>query len=130
VLDGYAAHSAANGFSAQAAQRGHELIGTGERAYREHNYAVMISADVAFHRLIVEESGNPLLVESTGVIWRNVQRTMSEVLYRGGAPSWIWEEHAAILDAQEADDVPRAGDLARRHAEHGERLILDSMAAT
>jgi DNA-binding GntR family transcriptional regulator len=91
---------------------------------------IPLSADVAFHRLIVEESGNPLLVESTGVIWRNVQRTMSEVLYRGGAPSWIWEEHTAILDALEADDVPRAGDLARRHAEHGERLILDSMAAT
>jgi len=67
-----------------------------------------------------------------GVVDRVAAATLpgAAVLYRGGAPSWIWEEHAAILDAQEADDVPRAGDLARRHAEHGERLILDSMAAT
>lgn len=128
VLDAYAAREAAGRLSAEAVERGSELIATGEQAYREHNFAVMITADVAFHRFVVQESGNPLLVESTGVIWRNVQRVMSEVLYRGGAPAWIWEEHRAILDALLAADAQRAEDLARQHAEHGERLILDGMA--
>ena len=87
----------------------------------------MISADVEFHRTVVEAAGNPLLTESTGVMWRNVQRVMGEVLLQGGSPAWVWEDHAAILDAIEAGDPARAEDLARRHAAHGEQLILDAM---
>lgn len=76
---------------------------------QEHNYSAMITADVEFHRLLVEEAGNPLLVESTGPIWRNVQRVMGEVLYRGDTPAWVWQDHARILDAVEAGDEARGG---------------------
>lgn len=49
---------------------------------------------------------------------------------RTALDSWVWEEHAAILDALEAGDEQRAKDLARGHAEHGERLILEGMASS
>jgi DNA-binding GntR family transcriptional regulator len=129
VLDGYAARTASGRITADGLRRGHELVQAGRRAHTESNFAVMISADVEFHRLLVEESGNPLLVESTAVVWRSVQRVMGEVLYRGGSPAWVWEDHARILAAVEAGERDRAEVLARRHAEHGERLILDAMAA-
>lgn len=129
VLDGYAARRAASRITAEGLRRGRELVDAGQRAFLDHNYAQMIAADVEFHRLLVEEAGNPLLVESTGVIWRNVQRVMGEVLFRGGAPAWVWQDHVEILAAVEAGDEGRAEELARRHAEHGERLILDGMAA-
>ena len=77
----------------------------------------------------MQESGNPLLAESAGVIWRNVQRVMSELLYRGGAPAWVWQDHAAIFDAIATGDGERAEQLARHHAEHGERLIRDALDA-
>ncbi|MET0190039.1 MAG: FCD domain-containing protein, partial [Pseudonocardia sediminis] len=83
--------------------------------------------DVEFHQFVMEQSGNPLLVESAGVIWRNVQRVMGELLYRGGAPSWVWEDHAAIFDAIASGAPDAAERLARRHAEHGEELILDAL---
>ncbi len=129
VLDAYAARAAAGRITTDGLRRGHELIQAGRQAHTDRNFAVMISADVEFHRLLVEESGNPLLVESTSVIWRNVQRVMGEVLFRGGSPGWVWEEHAAIMDAVRAGDAERAEELARRHAKHGEKLILDAMAA-
>ena len=70
----------------------------------------MIRGDVEFHRTVVEASGNPLLVESAGVMWRNVQRVMGEVLLQGGAPAWVWEDHAAILDAiRDRDGDARRG---------------------
>ena len=128
-IAGYAARAAAGRISAEALRRGRDIIAAGTRAFADQNFAQSIAADLAFHRFLVEESGNPLLVESTGVIWRNVQRVMGEVLYRAAAPDWIWAEHAAILDAVERGDQPGAEDLARRHAEHGERCILEAMAA-
>jgi DNA-binding GntR family transcriptional regulator len=130
VLDGYAARCAATRITPDGLRRGRDLVDAGQHAYEGLDYSAMITADVEFHRLIVEEAGNPLLVESTGPIWRNVQRVMGEVLYRGDAPAWVWRDHAEILDAVEAGDEDRAEALARRHAEHGERLILDGMAAS
>ena len=103
------------------------MVADGERAFTEHAFARMITADVAFHRAVVDASGNPLLVESAAVMWRNVQRVMGEVLLRGGSPAWVWEDHAAILDAIARRDGEHAEALARHHAERGERLILDAM---
>ena len=129
VLDGYAARAAAGRRTSEGLRRGRDIIDAGTRSFGDRDFAQSIAADLAFHRFLVEESGNPLLVESTAVIWRNVQRVMGEVLYRAAAPDWIWAEHAAILDAVERGDAPGAEDLARRHAEHGERSILEAMAA-
>ena len=130
VLDGYAARCSAARITPEGLRRGRDLVDAGQRAYQELDYSVMITADVEFHRLLVDEAGNPLLVESTGPIWRNVQRVMGEVLFRGDTPAWVWRDHVEILDAVEAGDADRAEALARRHAEHGERLILDGMAAS
>jgi DNA-binding GntR family transcriptional regulator len=129
VLDGFAARASAERISAEGLRRGQELVKAGKRAFAEPNFAEMITADVEFHKLLVEESGNPLLVESTAVIWRNVQRVMSEVHLVGGVPAWVWDEHVAIMDAVQARDGDRASTLARQHAEHGEQLIREKMAA-
>ncbi|WP_433027657.1 GntR family transcriptional regulator [Actinomycetospora sp. CA-053990] len=127
LLDGYAARLAAERRTDAWLKDAAEVVRSGEQAYAESAFARMISADVEFHRTVVEAAGNPLLTESTGVMWRNVQRVMGEVLLQGGSPAWVWEDHAAILDAIEAGDPARAEDLARRHAAHGEQLILDAM---
>lgn len=130
VLDAYAARCSAARITPEGLRRGRDLVDAGQQAFQEHNYSGMITADVEFHRLLVVEAGNPLLVESTVPIWRTVQRVMGEVLYRGDTPAWVWRDHADILDAVEAGDADRAEELARRHAEHGERLILEGMAAS
>lgn len=129
VLDGYAARSAAGRLTADQASYGFSLVAAGQRAETDKNYAGMVAADIDFHRFVTEHSGNPLLVESAAVIWRNVQRVMGELLFRGSAPRWVWEDHSAIFAAVVAGDADRAEALARRHAEHGEQLILEALAA-
>ena len=128
VLDGYAARIAAERRSDDQVQRLREIVESGREAFADRAYAHMISADVEFHRGVIEAAGNPLLLESAGVMWRSVQRVMGEVLLRGRAPAWIWQDHVAILDALERRDGEAAERLARRHAEHGEGLILDGLA--
>lgn len=130
VLDAYAAREAAGReLEPDVLARGRSLVAAGQQAERERSYAHMVVADVDFHRFVMQESGNPLLLESSDVIWRNVQRVMSELLYRGSAPEWVWEDHEAIFDAVAAGDADRAEALARHHAEHGERLILEALDA-
>ena len=129
VLDGYAARASAGRITADGIRHGRELVEAGWRAFDKPNFAEMIVVDVEFHRLLVEESGNPLLVESTAVLWRNVQRVMSEVHRAGGVPRWVWDDHSAIMDAVAGGDGDSAEALARRHAEHGEQLISDTMKA-
>lgn len=129
LLDGYAARLAAERRTETWLEQIAGIVRMGEQAFSDRAFARMISADVEFHRGVVEASGNPLLVESTAVMWRNVQRVMGEVLLRGGSPAWVWEDHAAILDAITRGDAVHAEELARRHAAHGEQLILDAMGA-
>lgn len=126
LLDGHAARLAATRRDDDWLERAAEIVREGERAYTDRAFAPMITADVEFHRAVVDAAGNPLLVESAGVMWRNVQRVMGEVLLRGGGPAWVWEDHAAILDAIHRRDAGRAEDLARRHAEHGQAMILEA----
>ncbi|MGH3628093.1 MAG: GntR family transcriptional regulator [Sciscionella sp.] len=128
LIDGYAARACAErGLSADAIEQARRLVHNGHQAHRDRAFAQMITADVEFHRFLVDESGNPLLAESATVIWRNVERVMGEVLLQGGAPPWVWEEHAAIFEAVEAGDGPLAEKLAHQHAEHGKCLILDGL---
>lgn len=127
VLDGYAARLAADRHTSEDLTRLAEIVESGRRAFADRAFSHMIAADVAFHRGVVTASGNPLLAESAGVMWRSVQRVMGEVLLRGGAPTWVWEDHIAILEAIKQGEGARAEDLARRHAEHGGQLILSSL---
>ena len=127
LIDGHAALLAAQRRTDSWLVGAADIVAAGQHAFTERAFARMITADVAFHRSVVEAAGNPLLTESAGVLWRNVQRVMGEVLLQGGSPAWVWEDHAAILDAVTRRDGPRAQELARRHAQHGEQLILDAM---
>ena len=127
LLDGQAARLAAARRSDEWLHRAEEVVEAGNQAFADRAFAQMIRGDVEFHRAVVDASGNPLLVESAGVMWRNVQRVMGEVLFQGGAPAWVWEDHTAILAAIRDRDGDAAEALARRHAEHGEQLILDAM---
>lgn len=127
VLDGQSARLAAARRTDEWLAHADGVVASGNQAFTDRAFAQMIRGDVEFHRAVVEASGNPLLVESAGVMWRNVQRVMGEVLFQGGAPAWIWEDHTAILEAIRDGDGDAAEALSRRHAEHGEQLILDAM---
>jgi DNA-binding GntR family transcriptional regulator len=130
LIDGHAARLAAARRSDSWVERVTALVEAGQQTLAEHAFARSIAGDIEFHRSVVEAAGNPLLAESASVMWRNTQRVMGEVLLQGEAPAWVWEDHAAILAAIRDHDGDRAEALARRHAEHGEQLILDGMPAS
>lgn len=117
VLDGLACRAAAQRQPEEAARRGAALIAAGREAARSRSLAQMIEADMRFHLLLYELSGNALIAETAALHWRHIRRVMGTYLQRADAPEAIWDEHAAILAAVAAGDGEQAELLARVHAD-------------
>jgi DNA-binding GntR family transcriptional regulator len=80
------------------------------RAHVKHN--------VRFHRLIVEASGNRILIEIWNSLWIE-QRTIITMPKTNIDLHNTAERHQPIIDALAAQDADKAGRLSREHAEYG-----------
>jgi len=121
ALDGLAARQAAeraHGDTAAAREvkrRGQAILARGRKALADKAIREQIRADEAFHKLVYEASGNPLLARTAEPHWRFLRRVMSDVLRHGEPPKAIWRQHAAILEAIAAGDADLAAARATGH---------------
>jgi DNA-binding GntR family transcriptional regulator len=81
-----------------------------------------VDHDVAFHRLIVEASGNQVLLE-TWLSLRIEARTIVTALRTGLDGHDIAERHRPVLEALRARDPELAGTTLRRHVEQFGELL-------
>jgi DNA-binding GntR family transcriptional regulator len=81
-----------------------------------------VEHDVAFHRLIVEASGNRILLE-TWLSLRIESRTIVTALRSGLDGREIAARHEPVLEALRARDPKRAGEALRRHVEQFGELL-------
>ena len=98
-------------------------LGAMEKAAAEGDRHEQVISDVAFHRTIVEASGNSIL----GDVWLSLRvegRTMITSLGAGIGLEDIVEIHEPILAAIRAKDPDAAAEAMRRHFE-----VLRSMLA-
>jgi DNA-binding GntR family transcriptional regulator len=87
-----------------------------------------VEADVRFHRLIVEASGNRTLLE----VWSSLRveaRTVITVLATGVDRHELAEMHRPILEALARRDPEEAGRVVREHVEYFGRLLRDGRRA-
>jgi DNA-binding GntR family transcriptional regulator len=83
----------------------------------------LVEHDVAFHRLIVEASGNGILLD----VWLSLRieaRTIITALTTGIDYHELAETHEPVLAAIAARDPERAGQAVRRHIEEFGELLL------
>jgi DNA-binding GntR family transcriptional regulator len=87
-----------------------------------------VEADVRFHRLIVEASGNRTLLE----VWSSLRveaRTVITVLATGVDRHELAEMHRPILEALARRNPEEAGRVVREHVEYFGRLLRDGRRA-
>ncbi len=131
ALDGLAARLAAQcaakdpAAARDIAQRGEAILAKGRQAVEDKATLEQIRNDEAFHKLIYEASGNPLLPRTAELHWRFLRRAMSDVLRHAAPPKAIWQQHASILEAVVAGDAPLAEARASKHIE----LAADALIA-
>ncbi len=79
--------------------------------------ADLLRADADFHRGLYTLSGNPVIAEMTGPLWRHLLRSMASLLRTPGYWERIWrQEYSAILRAIQGGNPEDAERAARRHA--------------
>jgi DNA-binding GntR family transcriptional regulator len=92
------------------------------RAADAKDLHAQVDHDVAFHRLIVEASGNQVLLE-TWLSLRIEARTIVTALRTGLDGHDIAERHRPVLEALRARDPELAGTTLRRHVEQFGELL-------
>ncbi len=131
-LDPLAAALAAQRASDADLERGRELIARGRRAVGEGSIATLIGADMDFHMLIYEMSGNRLFTDTMGQLWNHLRRAMREVLQHRDYRKQVWTEHEQMLRAIAERNAHGAAARARAHLANAAvsvRLTLPTVAA-
>jgi DNA-binding GntR family transcriptional regulator len=127
VMEGLAFRRAAERNADRAKKSGAALIQSGRKAVQNGSVAAMISADFKFHDFVHMLSENPLISPTMQAQWIYTQRVMGEVLMRDFAPSEIWDQHEAMLDAVKESRGDRAESLARRHVTQAAALMIERL---
>jgi DNA-binding GntR family transcriptional regulator len=122
ALEEVAARAAAHHFKGNGAALRAEIEAM-SRAAKEGNLFEQVRHDAQFHHLIVEASGNKVLLE----VWKSLHveaRTLISTITSDMDRDELTMRHIPILEALEAGDSQLAGLLMREHVEYFGNLLL------
>ncbi|GBD16537.1 putative D-xylose utilization operon transcriptional repressor [bacterium HR26] len=126
AIEGVAARAAAQRITAQQILQLEEQIDRMREASAAGDEATAIEADVAFHRIIVEASGNRLLQQ----FWTSLSLATTTYLTFTAvkrALGGLAERHEPVLEALRARDPELAEQVMRRHIEEPGRWVLQAL---
>lgn len=105
---------------------GEEIITRGKNYAQNKNQPASLRADMEFHGLIYQLSGNMIIADVMQLNWRHLQRSMSEVLRAPGMSLRVWTEHAQIFAAMARNDAEEAASLMREHIVNATERLPES----
>jgi DNA-binding GntR family transcriptional regulator len=115
AVEPLAARLATSRLSSEVIRRGRALVAHGRSMVQANDRKGVLQADIDFHSLIYEASGNPLIVQTMQLNWQHLRRTMGEVLRTPGLSIRVWREHGAIFEEMVRGDADTASMLMRDH---------------
>ena len=121
VLEELAAKLAARRLQGDASVLEHEMSEM-LKAAKAGDTRAQVAHDIAFHRALVEASGNPLLLQSWLALGVEVP-TAFGVYWTYFDAMELVEFHTPIVDAIRARDAAKAGAEARRHVRRTEQVV-------
>lgn len=129
ALDRLAARLAATNATPHDIAHGKRIVAQGKKALANGSVAKLIAADMEFHRLIYELSGNVIIAETMSLYLNHLRRVMSAVLRIEGYGENVWMEHDAILDAIAEGDAEKAEAIASGHVESASKSLQHVLLA-
>lgn len=101
--------------NSSAVAAAHAIIERGRKMVAANNTVGGLQADVDFHTLIYQLSGNTLIADTMRLHWHHLRRAMLQVLRYPGISDAVWKEHEQILHTMMAGNVEAACELVRKH---------------
>ncbi|MQA11672.1 MAG: FCD domain-containing protein [Pseudonocardiaceae bacterium] len=114
VLEGLAARLAVENAGRRLVRALHEVLAEHERAVRTADIAATTEADMRFHSLVREASGNAEVIRLLDEVQTQVRLAMRTTTVTAG-PRHAIDDHRAILTAIESGDPFAAEQAARAH---------------
>jgi len=105
------------------------LIAQGHAATTSNDSRALVRADMEFHSVIYELSGNSLILQTMQLNWQHLRRTMGEVLRLPKLSRRVWQEHDAILEAMIAGNADKAAGLIHDHVVLAYRDVSSALPA-
>lgn len=115
VVEPLATELATIRMTSEAVTMGRDIIARGKSCVQSGDHASALRADMDFHSLIYQLSGNLIISDTMTLNWRHLQRAMSEVLSVPGATLRVWKEHEQIFNAMVRSDAETAASLMKDH---------------
>jgi DNA-binding GntR family transcriptional regulator len=94
-----------------------KVLADGEAAAHAHDLATLVPLDMAFHELLADMSGNPVVLDITRQQWAHVRRGIAVALQDKAFHLRCWQEHIVIAAAIRAGETNTAARLAHDHCE-------------
>jgi DNA-binding GntR family transcriptional regulator len=116
ALDRAAGQAAARRRKPDDESRGMAIIERGREGLAKRSPTDIASADSAFHALIYQIAGNPLIADAAQGNWHHVRRAFLMLVEVTPELAIFWEDHTAILRAVMEGDEARAGELSWDHS--------------
>ncbi len=92
-----------------------ETLRLGDTALKSGEVGQLVSADMAFHRMLYRWSRNEVISTSMQMNWHHIRRAMARVLIRPGSAEKSWDEHREIIAALFDGDEEGAAAAMQRH---------------
>jgi len=105
------------------------LIAQGHAATTSNDSRSLVRADMEFHSVIYELSGNSLILQTMQLNWQHLRRAMGEVLRLPKLSHRVWQEHNAILEAMIAGNADKAAGLIHDHVVLAYRDVSSALPA-
>ena len=116
AIDGLAAYLCATRVNNEVRNLLNKLVDQGDAATGNGSIQSLALADIAFHRALYEQSGNPEIMRLADQSWSHMVRSMHQVLEDQSLRSGIWDDHRAIAEAIIDGDSELARERATEHA--------------
>lgn len=115
--------------SPETIAQGRGIISEGTRLVQAGDARGVLQADIDFHTLIYQLSGNQIILDTMRLNWRHLRRSMGEVLRFPGMTIQVWKEHKAIFDAMASGNASEAVILMRAHMVNAPQRVKASAQA-
>jgi len=96
---------------------GRRAVARGMEAMQAGDPIAVLQADIEFHTLLYQWSGNEIVADTMRLNWQHLRRSMGEVLRFPGMTTQVWKEHGRIFEAMVRGNGAEAAALMKAHIE-------------
>lgn len=127
VIEPFAVRLAGKSISDSDRDYAAQVLRAGEAALKSGDLKELLQADMLFHEMIYDWSGNHVIRASMRTNWHHIRRSMAEVLRNPNAVMPVWEEHSDIVDKLLVGQVDEAAANMANHIEKAYKAVISAI---